>query len=188
MKKILIPLAQGFEEAEFIGIADVLKRASELSGDLEVLISSLDEELLVKGAHGINIKADYSLNDINVQALDGIVLAGGLNGMLNLKNSSAILNIIKQLHAQSKLIGAICASPIVLDAAGVLEGKFASYPGCERGLKGSRVNKAVCVNKNIITSAGPATAILFGLELAKQLCGDAIYEKLYHAMLVPLTK
>lgn len=30
-KKVLIPLAQGFEEAEFIGIADVLKRAKELN-------------------------------------------------------------------------------------------------------------------------------------------------------------
>lgn len=28
-KKVLIPLAQGFEEAEFIGIADVLKRAAD---------------------------------------------------------------------------------------------------------------------------------------------------------------
>lgn len=44
------------------------------------------------------------------------------------------------------------------------------------------------VNKNVITSAGPATAILFGLELAKKLCGDEIYQKLYEGMLLPLTK
>lgn len=36
-KKVLIPLAQGFEEAEFIGIADVLKRAAELSGIWKLL-------------------------------------------------------------------------------------------------------------------------------------------------------
>ncbi|EPE6544575.1 DJ-1 family glyoxalase III, partial [Campylobacter coli] len=55
-------------------------------------------------------------------------------------------------------------------------------------LQGNRVNKAVVVNKNVITSAGPATAILFGLELAKQLCGDEIYNSLYEGLLIPLTK
>ncbi|EAH4579687.1 DJ-1/PfpI family protein [Campylobacter jejuni] len=183
-KKVLIPLAQGFEEAEFIGIADVLKRARELNPDLEVVIASLNSELLVKGANGISIKADCSIEDVDIENLDAIALAGGFEGMMNLKNSNVILNIIKQLHSKNK----ICASPIVLNEAGVLEGEFACYPSCEVGLNGNRVNKAVVVNKNVITSAGPATAILFGLELAKKLCGDEIYQKLYEGMLLPLTK
>ncbi|MFK0421028.1 DJ-1 family protein, partial [Campylobacter jejuni] len=56
------------------------------------------------------------------------------------------------------------------------------------GLNGNRVNMAVVVNKNVITSAGPATVILFGLELAQKLCGDEIYQILYEGMLLPLTK
>ncbi|MFQ6342028.1 DJ-1 family glyoxalase III [Campylobacter sp. VTCC 70190] len=187
-KKVLVPLAFGFEEAEFIGIVDVLKRAGESDGNLEVIIASLNDELLVKGANGISIKADCSLQDVDIQTLDGIALAGGFEGMMNLKNSDAILSIIKKLHSEEKIVAAICASPIVLNAAGVLEGEFACYPGCEVGLNANRVNKAVVVNKNVITSAGPATAILFGLELAKKLCGDAIYQKLYDGMLVPLTR
>ncbi len=187
-KKVLIPLAQGFEEAEFIGIADVLKRAKELNPDLEVVIASLNSELLVKGANSISIKADCSIEDVDIENLDAIALAGGFEGMMNLKNSNVILNIIKQLHSKNKIVAAICASPIVLNEAGVLEGEFACYPSCEVGLNGNRVNKAVVVNKNVITSAGPATAILFGLELAKKLCGDEIYQKLYEGMLLPLTK
>ncbi|HEC1896143.1 TPA: DJ-1/PfpI family protein [Campylobacter jejuni] len=187
-KKVLIPLAQGFEEAEFIGVADVLKRARELNPDLEVVIASLNSELLVKGVNGISIKSDCSIEDVDIENLDAIALAGGFEGMINLKNSNVILNIIKQLHSKNKIIAAICASPIVLNEAGVLEGEFACYPSCEVGLNGNRVNKAVVVNKNIITSAGPATAILFGLELAKKLCGDEIYQKLYEGMLLPLTK
>ncbi len=187
-KKVLIPLAQGFEEAEFIGIADVLKRAAELSGNLEVIIASLDNELLVKGANGISIKADCSLEVVDTKNLDAIALAGGFDGMNNLKNSNEILSIIKKLHSEGKIVSAICASPIVLNAAGVLEGEFTCYPSCEAGLKGNRVNKAVVVNKNVITSAGPATAILFGLELAKHLCGDEIYNSLYEGLLIPLTK
>ncbi|TKX32357.1 DJ-1 family glyoxalase III [Campylobacter aviculae] len=187
-KKILVPLAQGFEEAEFIGIVDVLRRASELSGNLEVIIASLNSELLVKGANGIVIKADYSLKDVDIENLDAIALAGGYEGMNNLKNSNEILNIIQNLHSNGKIVAAICASPIVLNAAGILEGEFACYPGCEVGLNGTRINKAVNINKNIITSAGPATAILFGLELAKHLCSVEIYNSLYEGMLVPLVK
>ncbi|TKX30974.1 DJ-1 family glyoxalase III [Campylobacter estrildidarum] len=188
-KKILVPLAQGFEEAEFIGIVDVLRRASELNESLEVITASLNSELLVKGANGIIIKADYLLKDINdTENFDAIALAGGYEGMNNLKQSDKILNIIRELHKKNKIVAAICASPIVLNAAGVLEGEFTCYPGCEAGLNGNRVNKAVFVNKNIITSAGPATAILFGLELVKHLCSVEIYNKLYEGMLIPLIK
>ena len=89
-KKVLIPLAQGFEEAEFIGIADVLKRAEEFNADLEVIIASLNAELLVRGANGISIKADCSIQSVDTENLDAIALAGGFEGMMNLKNSDAI--------------------------------------------------------------------------------------------------
>ncbi|EAK0847496.1 DJ-1 family glyoxalase III [Campylobacter lari] len=188
MKKVLVPLAKGFEEAEFIGIADVLKRAGEASGNLEVIIASLDDELLVQGANGISIRADMSLASVDQENLDAIALAGGFEGMMNLKNNRAIIKIIQDLHAKKKIVAAICASPMVLAKAGVINGEFSCYPGCEVGIEGVRVNKAVVVNENVITAAGPATAILFGLELAKHLCSEEIYQKLYEGMLVPLTK
>ncbi|MBZ7929366.1 DJ-1 family glyoxalase III [Campylobacter molothri] len=187
-KKILVPMAQGFEETEFISIVDVLRRAKEIGGNLEVITASLNSDLFVKGSHGIIIKADYLLKDIVHMDFDAIALAGGYEGMNNLKESNEVLNIIQKLNSNNNIIAAICASAIVLNAAGVLKGKFTCYPGCESGLNGTRVNQAVVVNKNIITSAGPATAILFGLELAKHLCSDEIYNKLYEIMLMPLIK
>lgn len=187
-KKVLLPLAKGFEEAEFIGIADVLKRAGEMSGNLELIIASLDSELLVRGANGITVKADCSLEGLNGEEFDAIALPGGFDGMNNLKANKEILKLIKHLHAQNKIIAAICASPIVLHEAGVLSAEFACYPGCEAGLHGQRLEKAVLVRDNVITAAGPATAILFGLELAKALCGEEIYQALYEGMLVPLSK
>lgn len=102
MKKVLVPLAKGFEEAEFIGIADVLKRAGEASGNLEVIIASLDDELLVQGTNGICIRADVSLASIDQENLDAIALAGGFEGMMNLKNNPTIIKIIQDLHAKQK--------------------------------------------------------------------------------------
>ena len=40
-KKMLLPLATGFEEIEFVSTADILRRAG-----VEVIVASLDEELL----------------------------------------------------------------------------------------------------------------------------------------------
>ena len=58
-KKVLVPLAEGVEEVEAVTIIDVLRR-----GGLEVITASLTDNLEVKGAHNIVIKADASLEKI----------------------------------------------------------------------------------------------------------------------------
>lgn len=183
MKRILVPLAQGFEEAEFIGIVDVLRRAG-----IEVLIAGLQGSCNVRGANNIEIKADIALSDIDSKTLDGIALAGGFEGMQNLSNNEKVLQIIQELHAKGKIVAAICASPIVLNKAGVLSSEFTCYPGCEEGIVATRLHEAVVVRDNIITSAGPATAILFGLAIVRELMGENIYKSIYDGMQVPLSK
>lgn len=183
MKKVLVPLAQGFEEAEFIGIVDVLRRAG-----LHVIVAGLNGAGIVKGANGVSIQADVALSDVDINTLDSIALPGGFEGMENLSNNEKVIQIIQTLHTNGKLVAAICASPIVLNKAGVLQGDFTCYPGCETGLNGKRINMPVVENGNVITSAGPATAILFGLTIAKRLCGEETYKALYDGLLLPLTK
>ncbi len=183
MKSILVPLAQGFEEAEFIGIVDVLRRAG-----VEVLVAGLQGACNVKGANSIEIKAEIGLDNIDSEKLDGIALAGGFEGMQNLANSPKILQIIQELHAKRKIVAAICASPIVLHKAGVLSDEFTCYPGCEEGINAKRLHEAVVVRENIITSAGPATAILFGLAIVKALKGEETYQALYEGLQMPLLK
>ena len=50
MKKVLVPIAEGFEEIEAITIIDVLRR-----GGIEVLVAGIGS-LEIKGANGIIIK------------------------------------------------------------------------------------------------------------------------------------
>lgn len=178
-KKILIPLAQGFEEAELSGIISPLRRAG-----FEVTIASLSEELVVVSSNGLKVVADTTLSKFDASNLDAVVLPGGLEGMENLKKDPRVLEIIRKQHG--KHIAAICASPVVLNEAGVLEGEFTCYPGFEKGLNGRRLDKAVVVNKKVITGAGPATAILFGLEIVRQLAGEESYNQLKDGLLVPL--
>lgn len=181
-KKVLLPLASGFEEIEFVSIADILRRAR-----LEVMVASLDENLLVVGAHELAIKADCSLESVEISHFDAIALAGGSGGMMNLK-AERILAGIRALHKAGKLVAAICASPIVLNAAGIFDEntQFSCYPSCEAGLKGVFVEKAVCECANIITSAGPATAVLFALQIVRYLCGKESKARLEKELLLPL--
>lgn len=162
--KILIPLAEGFEEIEAITIIDILRRA-----EIKVVTASLEKETLVKGGHNIYIKSDETLENIKNEHFDGIALPGGMGGMLNLKKDERIISIIKNMYDNNLLVAAVCASPVVLSAAGVIKGNFTCYPGMEKEINSGNYikDKIVVVNKNIITSQGPATAMFFALEIVK---------------------
>lgn len=182
-KKMLVPLAEGFEEIELINIVDLLRRTG-----VEVVLASLSADLLVSGAHQIQIKADSSLEAVLGQEFDGIALAGGFNGMQNLKADKRILELCKNFKAKNKLVSAICASPMVLNEAGVLEGEFTCYPSCEVGLKGDYVKKDFVRKDNVITGAGVGVASDFALALVEYLCGKEARDNLAGEILLSWRK
>lgn len=182
-KRILVPLAEGFEEIEAITIIDILRRAN-----LEVITASLTDNLEVKGGHNITVKADTILDKVINEDFDAISLAGGMGGMNNLKNDKRIIEKIKKMYNDKKLVSAVCASPIVLGEAKVLNGKYTCYPSCEKSINmGKYQDKDLAVvDKNVITSKGPATSIIFALEIVKYLTGSN--EELSKSLLMHLLK
>lgn len=170
MAKILLPLACGFEEIELVSIADVLRR-----GGVDVVLCSLNSSLEVKGAHNLSIIADTSLQEIEPSEFDAIALHGGMKGVENMLSSSLLLEIISSFASSHKLIGAICAAPLVLDELKLLKEDFCCYPECEKMMKYTqtqRLNLPCKTSDNIITGTGPAFAILFALEILKALKGQ----------------
>ncbi len=163
--KVLVPLADGFEEIEAIAIVDVLRRAG-----LDVVMAGLPGTM-VRGSRNVKIIADAKMDDVNPDEFDALVLPGGDPGYKNLGQSQKILNMIRDFHSQGKLVCAICASPLVLAKAGILEDKKATvYPGLERDIPKPRGDRVV-VDGNIITSQGPGTAIEFALKIVESLLG-----------------
>jgi 4-methyl-5(b-hydroxyethyl)-thiazole monophosphate biosynthesis len=73
-KRILVALADGFEEIEAVAPVDVLKRL-----EFEVVLAGLDSEL-VRGSHNIYLKADAKLKDIDPNEFDALFLPGGMPG------------------------------------------------------------------------------------------------------------
>ena len=164
MKRVLVPLAEGFEELEAVTIIDILRRAG-----IEVVVASLAGSP-VTGSHGIRLAADTPLAALVEQDFDMIALPGGMPGAEHLRNDPRIAAFVRRLHGAGRPVAAICAAPMVLAAAGVLEGRRAtSYPGFLEGGTG----EAEVVDRNVITSRGPGTALDFALALVEELLGPA---------------
>ena len=181
MSKVLVPLACGFEEIEAVSIIDVLRRA-----EIVVLVASLDDNLLVKGANSITIQADLEVKDISSDEIDMIVLPGGWDGTHALADDENVQRLLKEMDTKGKNIGAICAAPFALNKAGVLKQTYTCYPSVEEEIKKSGYlgDKSMVVeDENIITSRGPATAMCFALAIVKKLKGDEAYEMLRGGLL-----
>lgn len=166
MKKVAILLADGFEEVEVITPADFLRRAG-----IEVILTSI-EELTVSGCHDIKITADTTLDALEADELDGLILPGGLPGAANLSQSEALLELICKMNSNKKLLAAICAAPaLVFAKAGLLAGrKFTCYPGFENEISGADFSaERVVQDANMITSRGPGTAAEFSIAMIEYL-------------------
>lgn len=164
MKNVAVMIADGSEEIEALTVVDILRRAN-----VKCDIVSVNGRT-IKSSHNIEILADKVI-DNSIKKYDMIVLPGGLPGAYNLAENKLLIETLKEFSLEKdKYIGAICASPaIVLTKANIEEGKnITSYPGKgfeELLKKANYTENLVEVDGNIITSRGPATAMLFAYKL-----------------------
>ncbi len=179
MKKVMIPLAEGFEEIEAVTNIDVLRRAG-----LDVITAGVEKKE-VEGDHGLKIEADLLLDEVEINELDAIVLPGGMPGADNLRNNDKLLWLISELDVREGLIAAICAAPMVLDKAGVIKDKKAtSYPGFGDKMPSCDYQEERVVrDHNVITGRGPGVAMEFALEVVRYLIGHEKVDELKKAMI-----
>lgn len=186
MKRVLIMLADGFEEVESLTVVDYLRRS-----DIICDTTAITNERIVEGAHNIAVKTDKILDEINTSnGYDGLVLPGGMPGAANLRDDERVINLIREFNRQGKLVGAICAAPIVLQKAGIIDGKqVTSYPGFENELRGASYSEELVVqDENIITARGPAVAVYFAVEIVEYLCGKEVAKKLKEDILLDMVE
>ncbi len=180
MPKIIVPISNGFEEIEAINVIDICRRAN-----IEVKIAAV-EELLTVGAHNIKIQADCKIEDINSDDFDMIVLPGGLPNAFTLAENNKVQSLLKEFKEKKKKIAAICAAPYALHKADVLNKNFTCYPSFEEKIRlnGYHNNDSIVIDNDVITSRGPATAMVFALEIVNILCGEETYNQVKNGLLL----
>ena len=183
MPRVLVPLAEGFEEIEAVTVVDLLRRAG-----IEVHTAALGG-LQVTGSHGITVAADLALDAAQDGDYDMIVLPGGMPGADHLKRDARVVSLLRRYTAEGRYTAAICAAPGVLAHAGLLDGRAAtSFPGfLEAGsAPGIRLRTdPVVVDGKVVTSRGPGTTVEFGLALIELLAGAAAREQVQSRLQMP---
>lgn len=114
-----------------------------------------------------------------------IVLPGGLPNAFTLAENSKVQSLLKEFKNKNKRIGAICAAPYALHKAEVLNENYTCYPSFEKKIKenGYHAKDAIVIDNNVITSQGPATAMIFALEIVNLLCDKETYNSVKDGLL-----
>ena len=184
MKKILAIATDGFEEIELAAPLDLLHRAG---AKITLATVCANENLLIKGRSDFSVKADSALETLApspaefeklADDFDALFLPGG-PGTWKLLEDGRAPKIATAFAKKGKLVAAICAAPLLLKAAGLLDGKRVSAHSCAWDeIPAARNCPPVESDGNILTSRGPGTAFDFGLAFVEKLFGSATAEKI----------
>lgn len=166
---VYILLGTGFEEVEAIAPLDLLRRAG-----VEVMTVGLNGKT-VYGGHNIGIEADIEIGEMDLTAMDMIVLPGGLGGVASIRACQKAMDAISFAWQNDKFVAAICAGPRILADLNITDGRNVTcYPGSKSSMGSANIiPDAPCVRDgNVITGTSAGCAIPFGLALIQALKGD----------------
>lgn len=175
---VYIILGNGFEEIEAVSPCDILRR-----GGVEVRFAGIGGRQIT-GGNGITVQADCTVEEMDLDAMEMVVLPGGLGGVRSIQGSAAALNAVRHASEAGKYVTAICAAPTVLAQLGITDGKRAvCYPGMEQEMGAAVMQDADAVaDGKVLTGRAPGAALDFGYLLLEALKGPEAAEKVRNGM------
>jgi len=179
--RALILCADGSEEMEIVIPVDMLRR-----GGVEVTMASLAPGAIL-GSRGIQLQPDAVLNES--MTADALILPGGLGGVEHFLRNDLVLRLVQRHFAIGAWVCAICAAPLVLEAAGILHeiAAFTSHPAVEERFHAKLLHKyspdRVVISGSVITSRAPGTAFEFSAAILARLQGDSVVESVRRGVL-----
>jgi 4-methyl-5(b-hydroxyethyl)-thiazole monophosphate biosynthesis len=177
-KRVLCLVADGVEELELVAPVDVLRRAGA-----DVMLAAVGEDVRVTGRNNIRLHADRPLGEVSEETFDLLLIPGGA-AVAKLREDGRAAVLARRFVQAGKPVAAICAGPLVLQDAGLLEGKrFTAHFSAANELPGAQTGERVMEDGLIITSRGAGTALEFGLALVDRLFGEAKEEEIAQAIM-----
>ncbi len=175
---VYVFLCDGFEEIEAITPIDLMRRAG-----ITVKTVGIGKKSAL-GVHGIEVKTDIELTDVCLDNAQMLVLPGGA-GHVILSENKGVTDLILEADRREIPLATICASPSILGALSLLNGKRGTcFTGFESKCTGmTYTGERVETDGRIITSRGAGTALDFALAIIEMLCGKAKADEIKSAIL-----
>lgn len=183
---VWMPLADGCEDIEAVATMDILRRAG-----WSLTVWGVETDGVVIAANGTHLLPDERWPEGGPGGCaDLIVIPGGGRGVRTLRARADVLEVMRRHDREGRALAAICAGPLVLLDAGVLQGRtVTSHPAAADELKAApgvtRLDQPVVVSDRIVTGMGAGVTVAFALtlvarwsgadhaaQLARALCAD----------------
>ncbi len=181
-KRVLLFLAQGFEEYEASVFTDVFGWSRDLGKQpVEVTTTALREE--IKGTWSLIVKPGEKFENINVDDFDALAIPGGFEqtGFYEDAYDERFLDLIRAFDKQNKIIASVCVGALPIGKSGVLKNRKATTYDLSDGARQKQLadfgaivqDEWITIDKNIITSTGPATGVDVAFKLLEMLTDKA---------------
>jgi len=195
--KILLFLAQGFEDLEAVATLDVFGWTQYRQHLRKVSVTTAGFHKEVKSRFGITISPDLLYPEINPQDYQALVLPGGFHSHgFNEAYDARIHELALKIHENGGYIATMCVGILPIADAGLLTGKKATtYPHSRYHDNIGRLREAgakvvndrhVVMDDRIISCDGPASSLevifllmecLLGRDTTKEVRRYMIYDQ-----------
>ncbi len=164
--KALIISADNFEDTELLV---PFYRLKEEGAQVDVVSINKGR---IRGKHGYEVEIDKTLEEVNPDDYDILILPGG-KAPETLRREKKVIEVAKHFFQRNKPVSAICHGPQILITAGLLKGRHATcYKSVAQEMKGAGTlyeDKEVVVDRNLVTSRQPSDLPEFMREIMKKL-------------------
>lgn len=178
MKRVLLFLAQGFEEYEAGVFTDVIGWSRVFGTEaVDLVTCGLRPE--IKCTWNLRVRPELDFEKVKVADFDALAIPGGFEnaGFYEDAYDERFLNLIREFDKEKKIIAAVCVAAMPLGKSGVLTNRKATTYDLNDGLRrkqlaefGANVQDEMIVeDNNIITSTGPSTGVDVAFRLLELL-------------------
>jgi 4-methyl-5(b-hydroxyethyl)-thiazole monophosphate biosynthesis len=177
-KKVLLFLAQGFEEYEAAVFTDVIGW-SRVFGTEPVDLLTTGLRPSIKCTWNFIVHPELDFNKIKINDFDALAIPGGFEkaGFYEDAYDERFLKLIREFDNENKIIASVCVAALPVAKSGVLKNRKATTYDLLDGIRRKQlaefgafvIDEKIVIDKNIITSTGPSTAVDVAFTLLEML-------------------
>lgn len=150
MKRAVIITGPNFQDEEFIY---PYYRLHEAGFCVDVAIKGKE---VTKGKYGVPARPNMDVTDLKESNYDMVVLPGGFEAPDRVRQIKEVLDFVRDMNRENKIISAICHGPWIMISAGIVKGrKISGYVSIKDDILNAGaeyIDAPVVVDDNIVTS------------------------------------